>query len=155
MLTALFPGSFDPFTVGHKQIVEQSLRLFDKVVVGIGVNIEKQSMLSVENRRRLIEDALRGTDRVETVIYEGLTGELCKRLGASVIVRGVRSVADFEFERSLSDVNRLLYPSIDTVLLCAQPDTASVSSSAVREIVRFGGDASAMLPEGIRLEDYL
>ena len=152
MKIALFPGSFDPFTRGHEAIVRQALTLFDKVVVAIGENIGKSSLLSTEERIKLIEQLYANDERVEAIAYSTLTGEAARAAGASAIIRGVRNTIDFEYERTLAQTNKRLFPEIETILLLTPADLADVSSSAVRELLAFGHDVSDMLPEGIDLQ---
>ena len=152
MKIALFPGSFDPFTRGHEAIVRQALTLFDKVVVAIGENIGKSSLLSTEERIKFIEQLYANDERVEAIAYSTLTGEAARAVGASAIIRGVRNTIDFEYERTLAQTNKRLFPEIETILLLTPADLADVSSSAVRELLAFGHDVSDMLPEGIDLQ---
>ena len=152
MKIALFPGSFDPFTRGHEAIVRQALTLFDKAVVAIGENIGKNSLLSTEERIKLIERLYANDERVETIAYSTLTGDVARAVGASAIIRGVRNTIDFEYERTLAQTNKRLFPEIETILLLTPADLADVSSSAVRELLAFGHDVSEMLPEGIDLQ---
>ena len=152
MKIALFPGSFDPFTRGHEAIVRQALTLFDKVVVAIGENIGKNSLLSTEERIKFIKRLYANDERVETIAYSTLTGEAARAVGASAIIRGVRNTIDFEYERTLAQTNKRLFPEIETILLLTPADLADVSSSAVRELMAFGHDVSDMLPEGIDLQ---
>lgn len=155
MKTALFPGSFDPFTRGHEAIVEKSLRLFDRLVIGIGSNLSKQGLLTLENRKRLIEDLYAGDPRVEAIVYKGLTGDFAQEIGAAAVIRGVRNTTDFEYERTMAATNRRLYPEVVTVMLFTPPDVADISSSTVREVLRFGRSVKEFLPQGIELENYL
>lgn len=155
MKTALFPGSFDPFTAGHKALVEEALRLFDRVVIAVGVNVGKGGLLTVENRMRLIGDVFCNESRVEVTSYSGLTGEYCLNNGIGFMLRGIRGAGDFDFERNLAQTNRMLYPALTTIALIAPAGLSCVSSSAVREMVRFGADPSGMLPAGIDLKDYM
>ena len=152
MKIALFPGSFDPFTRGHEAIVKQALTLFDKVVVAIGENIGKNSLLSTEERIKFIEQLYANDERVEAIAYSTLTGDVARKVGASAIIRGVRNTIDFEYERTLAQTNKRLFPEIETILLLTPADLADVSSSAVRELLAFGHDVSEMLPEGIDLQ---
>lgn len=152
MKIALFPGSFDPFTRGHEAIVRQALTLFDKVVVAIGENIGKNSLLSTEERIKFIEQLYANDERVEAIAYSTLTGDVARKVGASAIIRGVRNTIDFEYERTLAQTNKRLFPEIETILLLTPADLADVSSSAVRELLAFGHDVSDMLPEGIDLQ---
>ncbi|MBR6831721.1 MAG: pantetheine-phosphate adenylyltransferase [Tidjanibacter sp.] len=153
--TALFPGSFDPFTAGHEAIVEEGLRVFDKVVIAIGANTEKHGLLTAENRLRLIEDLYKDDERVEVVTYNSLTGDFCRERGIKFMLRGVRNTLDFEYERNIMQLNKQLYPEITTVLLFTPAHLSAVSSSAIREILHFGGDEKALMPSKIDLKDYL
>lgn len=153
--TALFPGSFDPFTAGHEDIVRRALGLFDRVVVAVGINPAKQGLLSAEQRVRLIERVFADEPRVEVTRYEELTVGECERVGARWIVRGVRGGADFEMERTNATVNKDIAPNVETVMICTRPELEVVSSSVVRELLRFGGDASRYLPKGIDLDEFL
>ena len=155
MKTAIFPGSFDPFTRGHEAIVEKALHLFDKVIIGIGSNVAKQGLLSVENRKRLIDDIYRGDERGEACIYTGLTGEFAEAAGACAIIRGVRNTTDFEYERTMEATNHRIYPDITTVMLFTPSPVADISSSTVREVLAFGRSVAEFLPRGIELENYL
>ncbi|MGN0068256.1 MAG: pantetheine-phosphate adenylyltransferase [Prevotella sp.] len=146
MRTGLFPGSFDPFTIGHRSVLDRALTLFDKVVVGVGVNVGKCSLLSAEERVEAIRRLYAHDDRVEVVAYEGLTVDLARRCGARFIVKGVRSVRDYEYEREQADVNRRI-SGVETILLMAEPGLECVSSSLVRELKAFGRDVKAFLPE--------
>lgn len=153
--TAIFPGSFDPFTRGHAAIVEESLKLFDRVVIGIGNNTCKQGLLSVESRKRLIDDVYRGDERVEVQVYAGLTGEFAERMGACAIIRGVRNTTDFEYERTMEATNRRIYPEITTVMLFTPAPVADIASSTVREVLAFGRSVEEFLPAGIDIANYL
>ena len=151
MRTAIFPGSFDPFTRGHEAIVGQALSLFDKVIIAIGDNIGKKSLLTPQQRLRLIESLYADNERVEAIVYSTLTGEAARTLGAKAIIRGVRNTIDFEYERTLAQTNKRLFPEIETVLLLTPASLADVSSSAVRELLAFGHSVEDMLPEGVDL----
>lgn len=155
MKTALFPGSFDPFTRGHEAIVGEALRLFDRVIIAIGENIGKRSLLDIDARERLIRDLYHNQQRVECVTYHTLTGDLAREVGAEVIVRGVRNSADFEYERTMAQTNARLFPELQTVLLFTPPELSDVSSSTVRELLAFGHRVDEMMPEGVKLEDYI
>lgn len=130
---ALFPGSFDPFTAGHEAILRRMLPLFDKVVVAVGVNSEKKYMFSVEERLERIRAMLSDCPTVEVTSYTGMTIDLCHRLGAKVIIRGIRTAKDFEYEQTIAAVNRLQDPSIETLLVMADPDHINISSTLERE----------------------
>lgn len=152
---ALFAGSFDPFTRGHEVVVEEALRLFDEVVIGVGENVSKRSLLSVEQRCRLIEDLYRDNDAVKVASYSTLTGDFAREVGATVLVRGVRNTIDFEFERSIEATNRQLFPDLTTVLLPTPADYMHISSSMVRELLAFGRDVSDYMPQGVDLANYI
>lgn len=143
--TAIFPGSFDPFTLGHLDIVGRALRIFGRVVIAVGINSAKHSDTSVEQRIADIRKAVEGLPGAEVMAYSGLTVDAARECGASAIVRGIRSVADFEYERNLADLNRRI-AGIDTVMLAADPALAALSSSAVRELKRYGYDVAEFLP---------
>ena len=145
MHKALFPGSFDPFTLGHADIVRRALGLFDEVVIGVGYNEQKRGWMPVEERISTIKKLYAGEPRVRVGSYTGLTVDFAKAIGATAIVRGVRTASDFEYELQMADVNRRL-TGIETVLLPASPELASLSSSLVRELSHFGHDVSKFLP---------
>lgn len=153
--TALFPGSFDPFTRGHQALVAQALKLFDRVVVGIGDNLAKRGLLPADRRKALIDDLYRDDPRVEAQVYTGLTGDFATAVGAVAIIRGVRNTTDFEYERTMEAANLRLYPHLTTVMLFTPPAVADISSSTVREVHAFGRSVREFLPEGIELENYL
>ncbi len=152
---AIFPGSFDPFTLGHQSVVDDGLKLFERIVVGVGVNPSKSGLLAPARRLQLIADLYRSESRVEVKEYDGLTVDFARQVGATYILRGLRNGVDFEFERNMMQVNRTLHPDIMTVLLFTPAQYVAISSSFVREIHAFGGDTSPFLPKGIRLEKYL
>lgn len=152
---AVFPGSFDPFTVGHEAIVRRALALFDKVIVAVGQNAVKKSLISIDNRLALIKDVFSDESRVEVLSYEGLTVNFCNSLGAKFILRGLRTSADFEYERAIGQVNKMLLPNIESVFLLASPEHTPVNSTIVRDIILNGGDASMFLPSKIDIEKYL
>ena len=143
--TVLFAGTFDPYTRGHHALVERALAMFDKVVVAVGRNLGKNCMFSLEERVAAIEKVYAGNDRVSVAVYDTLTMDFARSVGAVALLRGVRSVKDFEYERDIADVN-LRLGGMDTVLLISEPEYASVSSSVVRELMKYGKDVSALLP---------
>ena len=145
MSIALFVGSFDPFTIGHQAIVSRALPLFDRLVIGVGVNERKQTMFSSEERVDTLRQLYANEPRVSVVAYTDLTVDLARREGATFIVKGVRSMKDFEYEREQADINRRL-TGIDTLLFFADPELASISSSMVRELMHFGRDVTPFLP---------
>lgn len=152
---ALFPGSFDPFTQGHKSIVDQGLTIFDKIVIGVGANTEKKGLLTVDNRLRLISDIYAENPNVESVAYHNLTGEFCREIGARFVLRGMRNTVDYEYERGMMLVNQKLYPEITTVLLFTPPEYVAVSSSMIRELVSFGHDTRELMPANLDIKNYL
>lgn len=143
--TALFAGTFDPYTRGHHALVERALALFDTVVVAVGRNLDKKCMFSIEERVAAIEKLYAGNGRVKVAVYDTLTMDFAQSVGATALLRGVRSVKDFEYERDIADIN-LRLGGIDTVLLVSEPEYASVSSSVVRELMKYGKDVSEFLP---------
>lgn len=145
MRTAIFPGSFDPFTLGHANLVERALPLFDRLVIGVGVNDKKRSLYTPEQRVEAIEKVYAQEPRIKVVAYNDLTIDLVEREGAQFIVRGVRSVKDFEYERDIASVNKRL-AGVETVLLFTDPTLADISSSVVRELISYGKDVSSFLP---------
>lgn len=151
----IFPGSFDPFTRGHQAIVEEALRLFDKVVIAIGYNTAKRGMLAVEARKSLIERVYHNDPRVEVTTYTTLTGDEARRVGATTMIRSVRNATDFEYERTLDRINREIYPDLRTIFIIAPTEVEHISSSLVRELHTFNHDTKSLLPEGIDLKDYL
>ncbi len=146
MIKAVFVGSFDPFTVGHYDIVQRALPLFDRLIIGVGINERKVYMNDTETRVADIIRIFNNNPKIEVKTYNDLTVDFAKRVGATFIVKGVRSVKDFEYEREQADINRRI-SGIDTLLLCADPQHASVSSSMVRELIHFGRDVSEFLPK--------
>lgn len=147
--TALFPGSFDPFTAGHLNILRRALTMFDEVVVAIGINIDKRGHFSTERKIEIIRQATAGLEGVSITKYDSLTVDICRELGIRHIVRGVRNMIDFETERSIADANRRLAPEIDTIIIPTAQEFAHISSTAVRDLIKHGGDTSLFVPEGV------
>lgn len=148
MKRALFPGSFDPITLGHFDIIKRGINLFDEVVVAIGINSEKQYMFTLEERQRFIEEAFKDEPKVKVTTYEGLTIDFCKTIGAQFILRGLRNPADFEFEKAIAHTNRKL-SKIETVFLLTAARTSFISSSIVRDVIRNHGDYTLLVPESV------
>jgi len=146
---ALFPGTFDPITLGHTDIINRALPLFDKLYIGIGRNANKQPMFSEEQRMNWIKTIYENNDKVEVVVYEGLTVDFCKKIGAKFILRGIRYVNDFEYEKAIADMNRSIADNIETVFLTCLPQYTSVASTLVRDVLKYGGDVSKFLPEKV------
>ena len=148
---ALFPGSFDPFTAGHLNILKRALTMFDEVVVAVGINQDKPGFFSMEKRLDIILQATKGMEGVSVIQYDSLTIDACRERDIHHIVRGVRNMIDFETERSIADANRRLAPEIETIIIPTAQEFAHISSSAVRDILRHGGDLSTFIPEGVVL----
>lgn len=145
----LFPGTFDPVTLGHTDIINRALPLFDKIVVGIGINASKNPMFSAEQRMEWFQSIYKDEPRVESVVYDGLTIHYCKKIGARFILRGIRYVSDFEYEKAIADANRTLDNEVETIFLTGEPKYTSVASTIVRDILRNGGNASPFLPQAV------
>ncbi|MBO5894150.1 MAG: pantetheine-phosphate adenylyltransferase [Alistipes sp.] len=154
MKKAIFPGSFDPFTRGHQALVEEALTIFDEVVIAIGENVSKQSLLSLQSRMQMIENVYQDNPRVKCMSYSTLTGDFAQSIGAEAIIRGVRNTIDFEYERTMAQTNKRLYPTLTTIILLTPPELADVSSSMVRELLKFGHDVSEFIPQGVDLQKY-
>ncbi len=142
---AVFPGSFDPFTIGHLSIVRRAAELFDKIIIAIGINDKKQSTHSEQERITQIKKAVKGIENIEVISYHGLTVDVCKQYDAKYLLRGVRSFTDFEYEQNMADINRKIV-GIETVILFTLPEHASISSSVVRELDKYGYDTTDFLP---------
>ena len=151
MKRALFPGSFDPLTLGHYDIIKRGIKLFDEVVVAIGINAEKKYMFSLEERKRFIEKSFENEPKVKVVTYKGLTIDFCKEIDAQFILRGLRNPADFEFEKAIAHTNRKL-SKIETVFLLTAADTSYISSSIVRDVIRNNGDYTKLVPDSVRVK---
>ena len=145
----LFPGTFDPVTLGHIDIIDRSLPLFDKVIVGIGINASKNPMFTADQRKQWFEEIYKEQPKVEVAIYDGLTVKFCQSINAKFILRGIRYVSDFEYEKTIADANRTMDRHIETIFLTGEPKYTSVASTIVRDIIRNGGDASPFLPEAV------
>lgn len=147
--TAVFPGSFDPITRGHESVIRRALPLFDSIYVSIGANAEKTSFFSLEQRLEFIRQVFADEPRIRVTQYEGLTVNYCKQVGASYLLRGLRTSADFEFERSIGQINKKLNPGVETVFFLTDPQYTSLNSSIVRDILRHGGDVSQFVPDKV------
>ena len=149
---ALFPGSFDPFTIGHESIVKRALSLFDTIIIAIGYNTNKQGFFPLEERMQWIRDVFEGEAKIKVGKYEGLTVDFCREAGANYILRGLRTSSDFEYERAIAQMNRSMHPEIESVFLLTEPEHTHVASTIVRDIILHGGDASLFLPDKIKIQ---
>jgi pantetheine-phosphate adenylyltransferase len=149
---ALFPGSFDPFTVGHESVVRRALPLFDKIVVAIGFNTTKSGYFPLEKRMQWIKDVFKDESKVEVTGYSKLTIDYCKDVNAKYILRGLRTSADFEYERAIGQTNRRLESGIETVFLLTESHHTFITSTIVRDVIKYGGDASSFLPKAISID---
>ena len=150
MKRAVFPGSFDPITLGHLDIIERSIPLFDEIIIGVGTNSEKKYMFSLKKRMDFIEETFSDSHNISVIEYEGLTIEFCKKIQADFIIRGLRNPADFEFEKAIAHTNRKL-SGIETVFLLTAAKTSFISSSIVREIISNQGDYTQLVPSSVRI----
>lgn len=151
---AVFPGTFDPFTVGHEALVKRSLNLFDKVIVAVGKNLSKKTLFSIEQRLAMVNEVFADEHCVEVVGYEGLTVDFCHKVGAQYLLRGLRTAADFEYERAIGQINKAMRPEIETVFMLTSPEHTPVNSTIVRDIIINKGDASKFLPKAINIKNY-
>ena len=150
MKRAIFPGSFDPITLGHSDIIERGICLFDELIIAIGINAEKKYMFSLEERMTFISEAFKDEPKIKIMTYEGLTIDFCKKVNAAYILRGLRNPADFEFEKAIAHTNRKL-SDIETVFLLTASGKSFISSSIVRDVIRNGGDYSVLVPNTVKL----
>jgi len=145
----LFPGTFDPVTLGHTDIIDRALPLFDKMYIGIGRNTNKQPMFSEMQRLGWLREIYKNNDKVEAIVYDGLTVDCCRQVGANFILRGIRYVNDFEYEKAIADMNRSIAENIETIFLTCLPQFTSVASTLVRDVLKNGGDVSKFLPAAV------
>jgi pantetheine-phosphate adenylyltransferase len=148
---AVFPGSFDPLTTGHVNIINKGLKIFDKIIIGIGSNAEKKYMFSLNERENWIKKTFENESRIEVMSYTGLTVEFCRKINAGYILRGLRNASDFEFEKSIAHMNGDMVPSIETVFVLSDLRFSAISSSIVRDIIRNGGNVSGFVPQSIKI----
>jgi pantetheine-phosphate adenylyltransferase len=151
---AVFPGSFDPFTIGHEAIIRRAMPLFDEIVIAVGANALKKNLFSLETRKDMISRVFENEPKIKVDHYEGLTVDYCKKKGASYLLRGLRTSADFEFERAIGQVNKSLAPDVESVFLLTAPEHSFINSTIVRDIIKNGGDASKFVPSAIKLKNY-
>ncbi len=152
--TAIFPGSFDPFTIGHESIVKRAVSMFDKIIIMIGYNANKKSFFSIEKRLKWINQIFKDNDKIEVRVHEGLTVDFCKEVGAYYILRGLRTSADFEYERAIAQMNKKMHPEIETIFLLTLPEHTPINATIIRDIVFHGGDASMFLPAGLDMNEF-
>lgn len=151
MKQALFPGSFDPITLGHYDIINRGVKLFDEIIVAIGINSDKEYMFSLEERKKFIEEAFKDEPKVKVVTYTGLTVDFCNEIGVEYILRGLRNPADFEFEKAIAHTNRKM-SKVETVFLLTAAKTSFISSSIVREVIRHNGNYRILVPESVKVK---
>jgi pantetheine-phosphate adenylyltransferase len=152
---AVFPGSFDPFTVGHENIVLRALDLFDQIVVAIGIHSTKTPLLRIEARVAMVNEVFKSVDQVRADSFKGLTVDYCKKVNATHMLRGIRTSADFEYERAIAQINKKMLPHVESIFLLTSPEHTPINSTIIRDIIRNNGDASQFLPEGIDIKKYL
>ena len=152
MRIAVFPGSFDPITIGHVDLVRRALPLFDKVIMAIGINSQKKYLFPLEQRLEWLRIVFAEEPKVEVDSFERLTADYCKRIGANYLLRGLRNASDFDYEKTISQLNHIVGDGLETIFLIAQPGYSHISSTIVREIIKGGGDASPFLPESVFIE---
>jgi pantetheine-phosphate adenylyltransferase len=153
-MKAIFPGSFDPFTVGHEALVQRSLKLFDEITVAVGYNSEKRYMFDIDARVEIVKSIFKDNPHIKVISYSGLTVDLCRSLDTYFLIRGLRTASDFEFERAIGQINKQLEPRIETVFMLIAPEHSAVSSSIVRDILTNNGDASLFLPANLDLTEF-
>ncbi len=152
---AVFPGSFDPFTVGHENVVLRGLGLFDKIIIAIGVHSTKQPLLNIEARVEMVNLVFKAYDQVSADSFKGLTVDYCSKVNATHMLRGIRTSADFEYERAIAQINKRMLPTVESIFLLTTPEHTPINSTIIRDIIRNGGNASQFLPEGIDIKDYI
>jgi len=151
MRRAIFPGSFDPLTLGHYDIIKRGITLFDELIIAIGINSDKKYMFSLEERQRFIENAFKNESKIKVLTYQGLTVDFCKEIKAEFILRGLRNPGDFEFEKAIAHTNRKL-SEIETVFLLTSSGKSYISSSIVRDVIRNGGDVTGLVPDSVKIK---
>lgn len=152
MKIAVFPGSFDPITIGHYDLIIRSLSLFDKVIVAIGTNSVKSYLFPLETRIEWLREVFKGNEKIEIDHFEGLTANYCKKINANYLIRGLRNSSDFEYEKTISQVNHILTGGLETIFLISAPNFSHISSTIVREIIKGGGDVEPFLPKGVKVK---
>lgn len=153
MKRAVFPGSFDPLTIGHESIIRRALPIFDEIIIAVGHNVSKQGYFSLEKRKNWIKSVFSDEPKIKIDDFSGLTIDYCKKVEAGYLLRGLRTSADFEYERAIAQVNKAMYEGIETIFLLTMPEHTPVNSTIVRDIIRNGGDAAKFLPKGMNIHD--
>ncbi len=151
---AVFPGSFDPITIGHVELLQRALPLFDQIIVAIGINSQKSTLFSFEQRMDWLKAVFRDEPKVEVDFFENLTAHYCRRIGARYLLRGLRNASDFDYEKTISQLNHIVGDGLETIFLISRPAYSHISSTIVREIIKGGGDASPFLPKEVRINHY-
>jgi pantetheine-phosphate adenylyltransferase len=151
---ALFPGSFDPFTIGHESVINRALPLFDEINIAIGSNTKKKAYYSIETRLKMIRLVFRDNPAVKVSSYSGLTVDYCKQIGAQYLLRGLRTAADFEYERAIAQINKAMFPDLESVFLLTLPEHTPINSTIIRDVIRHGGDASQFVPKALDLNNF-
>jgi pantetheine-phosphate adenylyltransferase len=151
---AVFPGSFDPFTIGHESIIRRALSLFDRIIIAIGTNTNKADFFPIEKRMQWIKEVFEFDEKVSVLNYNGLTIEFCQQVGAKFIIRGLRTSTDFEYERAIAQVNKVMDPEVESIFILTSPEHSAITSTLVRDIIRHGGDASKFLPNSRDLKNF-
>ena len=146
----LFPGTFDPITLGHVDVIKRSVSLFDKMIIAIGKNSQKAPMFTIEQRMAWIEEIFTDYPQISVMSYEGLTINFCKEVGAQYMIRGIRYIADFEYDKAIADMNRMLMPDVETLFLTCAPEYSTISSTIVRDVIRNNGDVSKIVPKEVK-----
>ena len=147
----VFPGSFDPITVGHVDLVKRAIPLFDKIIVAVGINSQKKGLYDLETRLQWLEKVFKGEEKVDIGHFQGLTAHYCKKLGSQYLLRGLRNASDFDYEKTISQLNSIVGDSLETVFLISRPEFSHISSTIVREIIKGNGDASPFIPAQIKI----
>ena len=147
---AVFPGSFDPITTGHVDLVKRALPLFDEIIIAIGINSQKQTLFSVDDRKKWIENVFDGEPKIKVDVFEGLTVHFCKKVDAHYLIRGLRNASDFDYEKTISQLNHIVGEDVETLFLISKPEFSHISSTIVREIIKGKGNARPFLPDGVQ-----
>ena len=147
---AVFPGSFDPITTGHVDLVKRALPLFDEIIIAIGINSQKQTLFSVDDRKKWIENVFNGEPKIKVDVFEGLTVHFCKKVDAHYLIRGLRNASDFDYEKTISQLNHIVGEDVETLFLISKPEFSHISSTIVREIIKGKGNARPFLPDGVQ-----